>query len=126
MWHQYRNNNAESQTKDRNSYFWGLHGGLKSKLAESETETKLEAFEVLSQTRTADEVNQVKNCMALTVTTDKERLAEKLGEFYPSLRTVRSYSRHQHSESARESGFTAGKNISLRRGISGGKGGVIE
>jgi len=126
LWHQYRNSNLDSQTKDRNSYFWGLHGGLKSKLAASETETKKEAFETLAQTRTTDEVEQVKNCMALTVTTDKERLNEKVEEFYPHLRTVRSYSQHHHSETARESGFSAGKNISLRRGISGGKGGVIE
>jgi hypothetical protein len=126
LWHQYRDENYDAQTKDRNSYFWGLYNGLDSKLEEQVKSTESSSFSSMVAERGAQAAEQVKNCYALTVTSNKERLDKALGEFYPRLRKAsRSYYNGHHSASARESGFAAGRNINLRMGIGGGNGSAL-
>jgi len=126
LWQRYHKLYQGSQVKDRNSYFWGLKEGLEAKLTEGEKESKESAFETLSQTHSQEEVERVKNQFALTVTTHEERLDEATGKFFPRLRTIRSTTRYSHSGVARSAGFTAGKNISLSRGIGSGGGRSVE
>ncbi len=126
LWHEYRKTNPMAQTKDRNSFLWGLYEGMCSKLKEGESEAKKSAFETLAQTRTETEIDQVKNCMALTVTTHQERLEKATEEFFPHLRSKRSYVSYSHSGEARQAGYSAGRTISLRRGVENGNGGMIE
>ena len=126
LWHGYRKTNPMAQTKDRNSYLWGLYDGMCSKLKEGESEAKKSAFDTLAQTRTNMEVNQVRNCVALTVTTHQERLEEATGKFFPHLRSKRSYVSYSHSGEARQAGYSAGRTISLRRGVENGGSGMIE
>ena len=127
LWHKYRETHYEAQTKDRNSYFWGLYNGLDSKLKEQSKTTESASFSSIVAARGSQAAAQVQNCYALAVTSHKERLEDALNEFYPRLRKAsrRSYSNGHHSESARESGFAAGRNISLRMGIGGGNGGRL-
>lgn len=126
LWHQYRKANPFSKTNDRNSFFWGLHEGLAAKLEESNKETKEEAFSNLSQTHTSEQVEQVKSCFALTVTTDKERLADAVKSFYGKLRHTTTRVSYGHSGEAREAGRSAGSKISLRQGLGAGNGGILK
>jgi hypothetical protein len=120
LWHQYQQTNPNVQVKDRNSFFWGLYDGLRAKLEEGKKEAEQNGFDILSATKTADEIKQVQNCLALTVTTHKEKLNQSVKEFFPKLRKSYSYTSFNHSESARTAGFNKGKQISLRRGIGSG------
>ena len=126
LWHRYLKMYQNAQGKDRNSYFWGLTEGLQSKLTEAQKKSETDAFETLSQKHTTEQVNEVKNQFALTVTSHEEKLDEKMHEFFPRIRTIRRYTRGgHHSGAAREAGFSAGQKIALNRGIGNG-GGFIE
>ncbi len=125
LWQRFHKTYQNSQVKDRNSYFWGLSEGFQSKLEEGAKNSQQDAFTTMSQSHTTEQVDQVKNQYALTVTTHQERLDEALGKMYPKLRTIRSYTRHSHSGEARQAGFSAGRNINVSRGIGNGNGGFI-
>jgi hypothetical protein len=126
LWHKYRKTNVYSETKDRNSYFWGLYNGLDSKLDEQSKTTESASFSSIVAARGSQAAAQVQNCYALTVTSNKERLTKAMEDFYPRLRSrSRSYSNHHHSESARTAGETAGRNISLRMGLGNGRGATL-
>jgi hypothetical protein len=126
LWHKYRASHYEAQTKDRNSYFWGLYNGLDSKLKEQSKTTESASFSSIVAARGSQAASQVQNCYALTVVSNKKRLEDAMNDFYPRLRSrSRSSGNGHHSESARESGFAAGRNISLRMGIGGGNGGRL-
>ena len=126
LWHKYRASHYEAQTKDRNSYFWGLYNGLDSKLKEQSKTTESASFSSMVSARGSQAAAQVQNCYALTVVSNKKRLEDAMNAFYPRLTSrSRSSGNGHHSESARESGFAAGQNISLRMGIGGGNGGRL-
>lgn len=120
LWHNYRHTYQMVQTKDRNSFLWGLYTGLSDKLTESKKQAEQDGFAALAQDKTESEVEQVKECMSLTVVSDKERIEEAVGKFFPRLSSRRHYTSYSHSENARQAGERAGRQISLRRGISGG------
>lgn len=126
LWHQYRKANPAVQTSQRNSYLWGLYEGLTTKLKNQESETESETFSTMESNQGVETTTKIKECYAVTKVSHKKRLEKSLEDFYPRLHTIsRSYTNYNHSESARESGFNAGKNISLRKGINAGCGGRL-
>lgn len=116
---------SNAKVDQRNSFIWGLYNGLSDKLEAAEKTAKEDGFSALAQTKTVEEVEQVKACMALTLKTHKERLDEAVDQFFPRCRTVRTRTAYAHSETARSAGYQQGQNINLRRGIGGGGGGQL-
>lgn len=126
LWQKYHRATDDSQVKDRNSYFWGLYNGLSDKLKEGAEAAKKTAFDTMAQSRSVDDIEKVKNCMAMTIVTDKERIDDAVGKMFGRLRRGRTYTRGSHNGSARDAGYNAGKKINLNRGLGAGGGGQIE
>ena len=124
LWHHYREHNPEAQTKDRNSFMWGLYSGLSEKLYGQEKTTETDTFASMSISRGESMTAETKQCYALTKVSEKERLDAAVDEFYPKLRSAsRHYSNGHYNNQAREAGIVAGRNINIRPGLkySGGQ-----
>lgn len=120
LWHQYRKTNPETQTKDRNSFMWGLYSGLSEKLNQQEKDTETNIFASMALNKGEGVASETKQCYALTKTSYAERLAAAVEEFYPKLRSAsRHYVGHYNNE-AREAGVVAGRNINIRPGLKYG------
>lgn len=96
--------------RERESYLLGIEKGLSDKLTNEQTNVETEKLSAQPE--------EVKQSFALMVVSEKERLDEALGEFYPNLRKSYKYSRHGFNPSALEKGMAAGSSISIRKAIS--------
>ncbi len=126
LWHNYREQNPTVQTKDRNSFFYGLYKGLDAKLSEQEKQTEKEVFVGMRFTEGTEKTEQIQSCYALAKVNFKEELDKKLSEFYPKLGKAAPHARlNNNNESARQAGFKQGQNINLRMGLAQGNGGQL-
>lgn len=116
---------SNAKVDQRNSFIWGLYSGLSDKLTAAEKTAKEDGFTTLAQTKTVEEVEKVKECMALTVTSHQQRLEEAVDTFFPRARSVRTRTAYAHSQTARSAGYSQGQKISLRRGLGSGGGGQL-
>ena len=113
LWHQYREQAVDAQTKDRNSFMWGLYSGLSEKLKQQEETTENNTFATMSITGGESVATKTMECYALTKVSHTERLTAAVGEFYPKLRSTRHHSVGHYSNQARTAGILAGKNINI-------------
>jgi hypothetical protein len=118
----YSENEAAGVTlNDRMGFLHGLAAGLTDKLQESQKETENKYFEEKSIVNGPQKVEEIRQCYALTIKNLKERVKEKMHEFYPKLGTA--YTRRgPRNYNAFGSGRQIGRSISLARplGYSGG------
>jgi hypothetical protein len=111
LWRAYYSNSGCPLTA-RDSYLTGLHRGLAAKLAKEQTDVENEKL--------GAQTAEVKNSFALMVISEKDKLEKVAGEFYPKLKTVKTFFRGDFSESAMITGSLDGAKINLNRSISNG------
>lgn len=123
LWKKYYDSTPGCRLEEKQSYLYGIHQGLSAKIAESQKNTEFEKFEFIKVNKGTDELEKVKECYALTIKSTKEKLEEKLYEYYPNLRSKGSVRLNLNSHNALNDGESAGRNISLARplGYSGKK-----
>ncbi len=114
----YYQNEKDIRLEERSSYFYGLYQGLNDKLEVSKKQTEEDKFQSIFQERGNEFSRSVQNQYALMVVSDKERLQNKVEEYYPNLRkTTRSWDNTGISKNAVSDGREHGKNISINRAV---------
>lgn len=116
LWKKYYSSNSDIKISDKQSYLYGIYQGLSAKISESKKNTETEKFESIKITKGVNELERVKECYALTIKSTKEKLEEKVAEFYPHLRSNTTRI-NVSSYNAVNDGKTAGRNISLSRSL---------
>ena len=116
LWHEYKRLN-NVRTVERGSFMYGVYKGLDDKLKASKDKFEAEKINQIKEERGEQAATQTVNNLSLMRITDGERINSFVSKEFPSLRSVRSYARTTHVQSAMDAGYVKGKVISLRRGL---------
>lgn len=116
LWREYKER-TNANTQIRESYVYGLYKGLNEKLTDAKQKTEVEKFTQIEQEKGTEEVNKIKGNYSLMIISDSKRLDEKVDEFFPRCRTVKTKLKPIRNFNALEDGRQKGKTINIVRGI---------
>ena len=121
LWRKYyaQNENQGVTLDARGGFLYGLAQGLREKLNESQAKVERETFTQIKSEKSEFESNKVKECYALQIVSHKERLEEKVNEFYPHLRS-HSGGHTVKNHNSIGAGKAIGKTISVNRPLGNG------
>jgi len=119
LWHRFYKQNG-GPLSQKQSYLYGIYKGLSEKLEQSVRETEQNKFDEIKALRGVEYGTTAQNSWALTVKSNREKLEEKLGEFYPHLRKSSRSTININSMGAMNAGKAAGRQINLNRPIGNG------
>lgn len=109
-------------TRERNSFIYGLYEGLSSKLDEAKAVSEQNKFTFINRENATPENNydtsfadQVKQKYSLMIVTEKEERKKKVGEFFPTLRSNYDRTRLTGSVDSRGAGRAEGRKINVAR-----------
>lgn len=100
------------ELKDRETYLFGLYKGLSQKLTDEQNKVESEKL--------ANQSQETQNQWGLMVISEKDRLDEAVGQFFPSLKKAAKFTLKNYSENTYVNGVIAGKSINIKPAISNG------
>lgn len=111
LWRNYYTR-TNCRLSERNSFLYGMYQGLCDKLEAEQTQVVTEKL--------SNQTEDTKNQFALMVVSEKERLNEALGQFFPSMRSAPRYHPKAYSSTVLSDGHATGQKITVRRSIANG------
>lgn len=97
---------------EKMTYLLGLYRGLSQKLTDEQN--KVESEKLTNQSQ------ETQNQWGLMVISEKDRLDEAVGQFFPSLKKAAKFTLKNYSENTYVNGVIAGKSINIKLAISNG------
>ena len=105
---------------ERNSFYYGFYSGLDEKLKAESFLAKTEVMKEIECQQGVEKAQEVSQCHALMIVSDKEKLEEAVKKFFPRLRTARTSYTTRHSSNAMVAGMQAGSKCSINRALNSG------
>lgn len=100
------------ELKDRETYLFGLYKGLSDKLASEQAKVE--------QEKLGNQSTETQNQFGLMVISEKDRLDEAVGQFFPQLKKGITHRIKNYSENTFLNGVLTGGKINIRHSISNG------
>lgn len=116
LWHEYYKNNTHVRLEEKNSFFFGLSHGLRSKLVQERAVSETEGFEEIALDKGMEQSQAVREKYAVMVISKKEKLVAATREHFPKLGRAR-HSSYRHSGTAIDAGVARGKTININKAI---------
>lgn len=102
------------ETKNRESYLYGVWKGLDARLTQEAEEAKR------AKLATMENAEEVANKYAMVLVSDQKKLEEYVGNIFPSLRNIKGRAININSQVAIQLGKEAGSKIQINKGLNKG------